>query len=149
MVKFHAISNCLRFLMPPVPQDLFLEMCYEAVRANPRFAVPGVMRPGNGNFVKVLWGANADWVPPEGKGALYLRPLLMGSQVLSDARMSWWGFLKLTRMVHETTAATPTTTTTISSTTIPLSSIIIPLPIPISLSSSTTSSVKISSGKLT
>ncbi|CAL1127606.1 unnamed protein product [Cladocopium goreaui] len=41
--------------MPPVPQDLFLEMCYEAVRAN------------------------ADWVPPEGKGALYLRPLLMGS----------------------------------------------------------------------
>lgn len=48
-------SGAERFLMPPVPQDLFLEMCYEAVRAN------------------------ADWVPPEGKGALYLRPLLMGS----------------------------------------------------------------------
>lgn len=44
-----------RFLMPPVPKELFLEMCYEAVRSN------------------------ADWVPPEGKGALYLRPLLMGS----------------------------------------------------------------------
>ncbi|CAK9071783.1 unnamed protein product [Durusdinium trenchii] len=48
-------SGAERFLMPPVPKELFLEMCYEAVRAN------------------------ADWVPPEGKGSLYLRPLLMGS----------------------------------------------------------------------
>jgi len=48
-------SGAERFLMPPVPKELFLEMCYEAVRKN------------------------ADWVPPEGKGALYLRPLLMGS----------------------------------------------------------------------
>ena len=73
------ISNCLRFLMPPVPKELFLEMCYEAVRANPRchwwsFKVKMTILEG-----KVLWGANADWVTPEGKGALYLRPLLMGS----------------------------------------------------------------------
>lgn len=131
-----AISKCLRFLMPPVPQDLFLEMCYEAVRANPWFLVPAVMRNGNGNFVgKVLWGANADWVPPEGKGALYLRPLLMGSQVLSDA-VVWWGFwswhgwcmkqlqqhLQLQPQYHQQQ----------------YHSTIIPLPIPISLSSSTT-----------
>ncbi|CAE8630944.1 unnamed protein product [Polarella glacialis] len=44
-----------RFLMPPIPEKLFLEMCGAAVRAN------------------------ADWVPPEGKGELYLRPLLIGS----------------------------------------------------------------------
>eukprot|EP00931_Biecheleriopsis_adriatica_P087450 TRINITY_DN61915_c0_g1_i1.p1 TRINITY_DN61915_c0_g1~~TRINITY_DN61915_c0_g1_i1.p1 ORF type:complete len:403 (-),score=85.67 TRINITY_DN61915_c0_g1_i1:7-1215(-) len=44
-----------RFLMPPVPQKLFLEMCAAAARAN------------------------ADWVPPAGKGELYMRPLLMGS----------------------------------------------------------------------
>ncbi|CAE6972554.1 BCAT2 [Symbiodinium sp. CCMP2592] len=44
-----------RFLMPPVPPDLFMQMCRDAVRAN------------------------ADWVPPTGKGSLYMRPLLFGS----------------------------------------------------------------------
>mmetsp|Transcript_62203 Transcript_62203/g.145786 ORF Transcript_62203/g.145786 Transcript_62203/m.145786 type:complete len:388 (-) Transcript_62203:9-1172(-) len=44
-----------RFLMPPVPKELFLKMCLEAVRSN------------------------ADWVPPSGQGSLYLRPLLFGS----------------------------------------------------------------------
>lgn len=44
-----------RFLMPPVPGELFLEMCGAVVREN------------------------ADWVPPAGKGELYLRPLLFGS----------------------------------------------------------------------
>lgn len=44
-----------RFLMPPVPEDLFLKMCGAAVRAN------------------------ADWVPPVSKGELYMRPLLFGS----------------------------------------------------------------------
>lgn len=44
-----------RLLMPPVPMDLFLAMCGAAVRAN------------------------ADWVPPAGVGALYLRPVMFGS----------------------------------------------------------------------
>jgi len=44
-----------RLLMPPVPTQLFLEACSLAVREN------------------------ADWVPPAGQGALYLRPLLFGS----------------------------------------------------------------------
>jgi len=41
--------------MPPVPTQLFLEACSAAVREN------------------------AEWVPPCGQGALYLRPLLFGS----------------------------------------------------------------------
>lgn len=44
-----------RLLMPPVPPQLFLEACAMAVRDN------------------------ADWVPPCGGGALYLRPILFGS----------------------------------------------------------------------
>lgn len=44
-----------RFLMPPVPTDTFIEAADAVVRANAR------------------------WVPPFGKGALYLRPLLMGT----------------------------------------------------------------------
>ena len=44
-----------RFLMPPVPTDVFLS------------AVDAVVR------------SNAKWVPPHGKGSLYLRPLLMGT----------------------------------------------------------------------
>mmetsp|Transcript_120993 Transcript_120993/g.314203 ORF Transcript_120993/g.314203 Transcript_120993/m.314203 type:complete len:278 (-) Transcript_120993:33-866(-) len=42
-------------MMPPVPEDFFLELVSALVRAN------------------------ADWVPPAGSGALYLRPLLFGS----------------------------------------------------------------------
>lgn len=48
-------SGAERLMMPPVPEDLFLRMVTAAVRAN------------------------ADWVPPLGAGALYLRPLLFGS----------------------------------------------------------------------
>ena len=44
-----------RFLMPSIPADVFIS------------AVDSVVR------------ANAQWVPPYGKGALYLRPLLMGT----------------------------------------------------------------------
>ena len=46
-----------RLLMPPVPIDTFVTAADEVVRAN------------------------AKWVPPLGKGALYLRPLLFGSGV--------------------------------------------------------------------
>lgn len=48
-------AGARRFLMPPVPEALFLEMCAAVVRDN------------------------ADWVPPSGSGELYLRPLLFGS----------------------------------------------------------------------
>jgi branched-chain amino acid aminotransferase len=44
-----------RFLSPPVPTDIFVHACEAVVRAN------------------------AKWVPPVGKGALYLRPLLLGT----------------------------------------------------------------------
>jgi branched-chain amino acid aminotransferase len=46
-----------RFLSPPVPTDIFVHACEAVVRAN------------------------AKWVPPIGKGALYLRPLLLGTGV--------------------------------------------------------------------
>lgn len=44
-----------RFLLPPVPTDVFVKAAESVVRANAR------------------------WVPPHQKGALYLRPLLMGT----------------------------------------------------------------------
>eukprot|EP00980_Cylindrotheca_fusiformis_P004691 scaffold993_cov110-Cylindrotheca_fusiformis.AAC.1 len=44
-----------RFLLPPVPQDTFIRAAENVVRENAR------------------------WVPPFGKGSLYLRPLLMGT----------------------------------------------------------------------
>jgi branched-chain amino acid aminotransferase len=44
-----------RFLLPPVPTETFVQAADAVVRAN------------------------AKWVPPVGKGALYLRPLLMGT----------------------------------------------------------------------
>jgi len=44
-----------RFLLPPVPTDIFVHAADAVVRAN------------------------AQWVPPFQKGALYLRPLLMGT----------------------------------------------------------------------
>jgi len=44
-----------RFMMPPLSGEFFMEMCAAAVRAN------------------------ADWIPPAGKGEMYLRPLLFGS----------------------------------------------------------------------
>merc|ERR1719253_2168503 len=44
-----------RFMMPPVPDELFVKAAAAVVRAN------------------------ADWVPPVGMGELYLRPVLFGS----------------------------------------------------------------------
>jgi len=44
-----------RFLLPPVPREIFVAAADAVVRAN------------------------AHWVPPFGQGALYLRPLLMGT----------------------------------------------------------------------
>ncbi|PRW58452.1 branched-chain amino acid aminotransferase [Chlorella sorokiniana] len=49
------IEGAKRLSMVPPPKDLFLEAVTKVVEAN------------------------ADWVPPQGKGSLYLRPLLMGS----------------------------------------------------------------------
>lgn len=43
------------FLMEPVPLKLFLQAADEVTRAN------------------------SHWIPPEGEGALYLRPILFGS----------------------------------------------------------------------
>jgi branched-chain amino acid aminotransferase len=48
-------SGARRMMMPPVPVQLFIEACSLAVKEN------------------------AEWVPPCGDGALYLRPLLFGS----------------------------------------------------------------------
>ena len=48
-------QGAARFLLPAVPTDVFVEAADAVVRANAR------------------------WVPPFGKGALYLRPLLMGT----------------------------------------------------------------------
>jgi len=47
--------GCERLCMPPVPEDVFVAAVKECVLAN------------------------AKWVPPKGKGSLYLRPLVMGS----------------------------------------------------------------------
>ena len=49
------MNGAERLLMPPVPIDTFVKAAEAVVRAN------------------------AKWVPPHGKGALYLRPLLFGS----------------------------------------------------------------------
>lgn len=54
-----------RFLLPPVPTDTFVEAADAVVRANDR------------------------WVPPFGKGALYLRPLLMGTGENLGVKPSW------------------------------------------------------------
>jgi len=51
--RMHA--GALRLSMPPVPEDQFVEA------------------------VKSMVKANVDWVPPIGKGSLYIRPLLLGS----------------------------------------------------------------------
>merc|ERR1719183_1412227 len=48
-------DGALRLMMPVVPPQHFLEACRLAVQEN------------------------ADWVPPYGEGALYLRPMLFGS----------------------------------------------------------------------
>jgi branched-chain amino acid aminotransferase len=54
-----------RFLLPPVPTDVFVQAADSVVRANAR------------------------WVPPFGKGALYLRPLLMGTGEDLGVKPSW------------------------------------------------------------
>jgi len=50
-----AQEGAARLGMPPVPEEIFLDAVIKTVRENSR------------------------WVPPMGKGALYIRPLLMGS----------------------------------------------------------------------
>jgi len=47
--------GCERLCMPPVPEDMFVQAVKDVVLAN------------------------AKWVPPKGKGSLYLRPLIFGS----------------------------------------------------------------------
>jgi branched-chain amino acid aminotransferase len=54
-----------RFFLPPVPTDVFVQAADAVVRANAR------------------------WVPPFGKGALYLRPLLMGTGEDLGVKPSW------------------------------------------------------------
>lgn len=54
-----------RFLLPPVPTDVFVEAADAVVRQNAR------------------------WVPPVGKGALYLRPLLLGTGADLGVKPSW------------------------------------------------------------
>ena len=49
------MAGAVRLSMPPPPVELYVEAVTAAVRAN------------------------AAWVPPRGRGALYLRPLLMGT----------------------------------------------------------------------
>ena len=49
------VAGAVRLSMPPPPVELYVEAVTAAVRAN------------------------AAWVPPRGRGALYLRPLLMGT----------------------------------------------------------------------
>ena len=50
-----AQEGALRLGMPPVPEKMFLDAIKAVVRENAR------------------------WIPPSGKGAMYVRPLLMGS----------------------------------------------------------------------
>lgn len=58
-------SGAKRFLLPPVPTDIFITAVDAVVRANSR------------------------WVPPFGKGALYLRPLLIGTGDDLGVKPSW------------------------------------------------------------
>jgi branched-chain amino acid aminotransferase len=58
-------NGAKRFLLPPVPTDVFVSAADAVVRANAR------------------------WVPPFGKGALYLRPLLMGTGDDLGVKPSW------------------------------------------------------------
>jgi branched-chain amino acid aminotransferase len=58
-------NGAKRFLLPPVPTDTFVSAAEAVVRANAR------------------------WVPPFGKGALYLRPLLMGTGDDLGVKPSW------------------------------------------------------------
>ncbi|KAG7359823.1 aminotransferase [Nitzschia inconspicua] len=58
-------NGAKRFLLPPVPTEVFVSAADAVVRANSR------------------------WVPPFGKGALYLRPLLMGTGDDLGVKPSW------------------------------------------------------------
>ncbi|KAL3941526.1 MAG: hypothetical protein SGARI_000573 [Bacillariaceae sp.] len=58
-------SGAKRFLLPPVPTDVFVSAADSVVRANAR------------------------WIPPFGKGALYLRPILMGTGEDLGVKPSW------------------------------------------------------------
>jgi len=58
-------NGARRFLLPPVDTDTFVKAADAVVRSNAR------------------------WVPPVGKGALYLRPLLMGTGADLGVKPSW------------------------------------------------------------
>ena len=71
-----AQEGARRLGMPPVPEEMFLDAVISAVRENSR------------------------WVPPMGKGALYIRPLLMGSgPILGVAPAPEYTFLVFTSPV--------------------------------------------------
>jgi branched-chain amino acid aminotransferase len=72
IVMFRPDRNALRmeqgakrFLLPPVPRETFVQAANDVVKANAR------------------------WVPPFGKGALYVRPLLMGTGEDLGVKPSW------------------------------------------------------------
>mgnify|MGYP003315094442 CR=1 FL=1 len=72
MNAFRAQEGALRLGMPPVPEDMFIEAVSSTVREN------------------------IHWIPPMGKGALYVRPLLMGSgPILGVAPAPEYTFLSL------------------------------------------------------
>ncbi len=50
-----AIESAKRLCIPPVPQEMFMEAILEVVRDN------------------------ADYIPPQGKGSLYIRPVIWGT----------------------------------------------------------------------
>ena len=50
-----AIESAKRLCIPPVPQEIFMEAILEVVRDN------------------------ADYIPPQGKGSLYIRPVIWGT----------------------------------------------------------------------
>jgi|TARA_A100001388_G_scaffold115123_1_gene84873 branched-chain amino acid aminotransferase len=71
-----AQEGAMRLGMPPVPEEIFLDAVIKTVRENSR------------------------WVPPMGKGALYIRPLLMGSgPILGVAPAPEYTFLVFTSPV--------------------------------------------------
>ena len=83
--------------MVPPPKELFLEAvtkvprclschmlraelaCLSAAAALPRLIADACSTAEVPLPTAQVVEANADWVPPQGKGSLYLRPLLIGS----------------------------------------------------------------------
>ena len=65
-----SADGCRRLGMPPVSEEMFLDAVYEVVRQNER------------------------WIPPNGRGELYIRPLIFGSgEILGVAPAPEYTFL--------------------------------------------------------